>query len=205
MPDTSQVARYKYNPKSMRYTDRSTGRFVSAKDVRSAVDTVISAETLKIRDVAQQLVAGSINLAEWQIQTQALLKSLHVAMGLAANGGLKNTSNSDLGFIGSQIKEQYKYLRDFAKQIKNGKQKLDGSLVARAALYTESARGLYEAVVTRNAGSSGLSMSRSVLGPADHCALCVSEAGRGWVKIGSNIPIGQRTCKSNCHCSLEFK
>ena len=100
MHDTTTLARFGYNPQARRYKDRQTGRFVSAKDVRSAVDAAIDKETSKMRAIAQQLVDGKINLAEWQLQTAALLKNLHVAMALAANGGLANTSNADLGYIG---------------------------------------------------------------------------------------------------------
>jgi hypothetical protein len=202
MPDS---ARYSYNPRSRRYHDRASGRFVSAKRVRFAVDTIIDKESAKLRNVAQQLVDGSINLAEWQIQTAALVKNLHVAMGLAANGGLHNTSAADLGFIGTQLKEQYQYLRDFALQIKKGEQALDGTLVARAALYGQAARGTYERVVARAARNGGATQEKSVLGAADHCSKCVGEAKKGWQPIGTLIPIGERTCLANCHCTFQYQ
>jgi len=205
MPDIAQLSRYTYNPRSRRYTDRVSGRFVAAKDVRQAVDAIIDKETDKIRNVAQQLVDGQINLAEWQIQTTAILKKLHVAMGIAANGGFQNMSQADLGYIGSLVKKQYKFLRSFAKQIKNGGQALDGTLVSRSALYTQASRNTYEDVAGRSARNGGMKESRSILGTADHCSLCLSEAKRGWVPIGSNIPIGERTCLANCHCSLEYR
>ena len=205
MPDTSQVSKFTYNPGSRRYAERSSGRYVKAETVRAAVDTVIAAETLKIRSVSQSLVDGSINISEWQIQTQALLKNLHVSMGLAANGGLANTSDSDLGYIASQIKEQYKFLRSFAKQIKNGSQPLDGTLVSRAALYTESGRSIYEAVVQRAAKAGGATQEKSILGAADHCDGCVEAASAGWSPIGSLVPIGQRQCLANCHCTMSYQ
>ena len=205
MPDISQLSRYTYNPRSRRYTDRVSGRFVSAKDVRAAVDMIIDAETAKIRNVAQQLVDGQINLAEWQIQTTAILKSLHVAMGIAANGGFQNMSQADLGYVGSLIKKQYKFLRSFAKQIKNGSQALDGTLVSRSALYTQAARGTYEDVSGRAAKNSGSTQEKSVLGAADHCSDCVGEAAKGWSPIGSLMPIGQRQCSGNCRCTFEYK
>lgn len=204
-PDTTQLSKYGYNPRSRRYLDRQTGRFVAAKEVRSAVDTIIDKETVKIRDIAEQLKDGKINLAEWQIQTSALLKNLHVAMGLAANGGLQNTSNADLGFIGSQIKEQYQFLRSFANEIYKGTQPLDGTLVSRAALYTQSARSTYEKVVARAASNSGATSEKSVLGSADHCDDCVGEAAKGWSPIGSLIPIGERICKANCRCTFQYR
>lgn len=201
MPDLSQ---YTYDPRSRRYRDISTGQFVTAKSVRTAVDTIIDAETVKIRDIAQRLIDGQINLAEWQIQTTALLKTLHVAMGIAANGGLENTSNADLGFIGSLIKKQYEFLRNFARDIKQGTQPLDGTLLARAELYTQSARGTYEDVIARSARNGGSTQEKSILGSADHCGDCVSEAAKGWSPIGSLIPIGQRQCLANCHCSMSY-
>jgi hypothetical protein len=201
MPDLSQ---YVYDPRSRRYRDQVSGQFVTAKSVRFAVDTIIDAETVKVRDIAQRLIDGSINLAEWQIQTSSLLKTLHVAMGIAANGGFENTSNADLGFIGSLIKKQYEFLRNFAKQIKNGTQALDGTLLARAELYVQAGRGTYESVVARAARNGGSTQEKSILGAADHCGDCVGEAAKGWSPIGTLIPIGQRQCLSNCRCSMSY-
>lgn len=204
-PDTTELSQYQYDPRSRRYRNRTTGRYLSASDVRSAVDTIIDSQALKMRDLASRLVNGELALSDWQMQSAALLKALHVALGLAANGGLANTSASDLGYLASQIKEQYKYLNKMALQIRKGEQPLDGTLVSRAALYAQAGREIYENVVQRAAENAGMSQSRSVLGPADHCGECVDEAARGWVPIGQNIPIGQRTCLANCHCALEFR
>lgn len=196
---------FTYDPRSRRYRDNSTGRFLSEKTVRDAVDTVIDAETVKIRDLSQSLVDGKINLVEWQIGMEGILKPLHVAMALSANGGIKNSSPADIGYIGSLLKEQYKFLRDFTKQIKNGQQKLDGTLVARSALYTQAARSTHEKVRQRAAKNGGVQEERSILGVADHCTLCVQEAKKGWSPIGSLLPIGQRTCGPNCRCTFQYR
>lgn len=200
-----QLERFSFDPRSRRYRDTSTGRYLSDKVVRDAVDVVIDSQKAKVRAASQQLVDGKINLAEWQIQMTANLKSLHVAMGVAASGGFNNVSNSDLGFIAGLIKEQYQYLRSFAKQIKSGDQKLDGSLLVRAELYVEASRTLHEAVRARSAKLSGKSEQRSLLGIADHCGSCVAEALKGWHKIGTITPIGQRQCKGRCHCYMEYR
>ena len=156
-----------------------------------------------MRQLAQRLVNGEIALADWQVQSAALLKSLHVAMGLAANGGLAATSASDLGYLANKIKEQYKYLNRFAQEIRSGVQKLDGTLISRAEMYTQAGRGIYENVVGRAAEDAGATEERSVLGPADHCSSCVSQAAKGWQPINSLIPIGQRKCLANCRCTME--
>jgi len=202
-PDTTQLSQYQYDPRSRRYRNRTTGRYLSASDVRGAVDTIIDAETRKMRALAQSLVNGEIALSDWQMQSAALLKSLHVALGLAANGGLENTSASDLGYLANKIKEQYKYLNRFAQEIRSGVQKLDGTLVSRAELYTQAGRGIYENVVGRAAEDAGATEERSVLGPADHCSDCVGEAAKGWQPIGTLTPIGQRKCLANCRCTME--
>ena len=199
MPNSATFA---YNAKSRRYKDVASGRYISAQQVRSAVDTIIDAESEKIRGIAQSLVDGQINLAEFQIQTSALLKNLHVSMGIAACGGVNAVSEKDLGYIGSLIKEQYKYLRSMSKQIKNGQQPLDGTLVARSALYTQAARAIFEDVQSRVAESAGCTEEKSILAPADHCSQCVSEAAKGWVAIGTLIPIGSRLCRTNCRCRM---
>ncbi len=202
MPDLSQ---YVYDPRTRRYRNTVSGQFVTAKSVRFAVDTIIDAETVKVRDIAQRLIDGQINLAEWQIQTTSLLKTLYVAMGIAANGGFENTSNSDLGYLGSLIKEQYKFLRNFANDIKQGRQALDGTLLARAELYSQASRGIYSDMVTRAAKLGGMSEAKRALGIADHCSTCLSQAALGWQSIDNVLPIGDAECLSNCRCDLIFR
>jgi hypothetical protein len=198
-----QPSQFSYDPRTRRYHDTSSGRFLKGSDVRAAVDSIIDKEAVKVRTLSSQLVAGQINLAEWQIQMAANLKSLHVAMALAANGGIKNSSPGDLGYIGGLVKEQYKFLRDFAKQIKTGEQKLDGTLAARAELYVQAARGTHEKVKDRAAKIGGAMEERSILGLADHCQDCLGEAAKDWSPIGSLIPVGERICKARCHCRME--
>jgi hypothetical protein len=206
-PNVAQLNQYTYNAKLLRYTNITTGRIVSAQEVRNAVDTVIDKEALRLQNVAQALVDGKIHLAEWQIQTSTLLKNLHVAMGLAASGGLKNTSASDMGYIANQIKEQYKFLRNFALQIKRGDVTLDATLVARVGMYAQASRATYENTLQRRARAAGLRQEKSVLGEVQtsHCGDCQGEAGKEWVEIGSLIPIGQRSCRGNCKCHFIYR
>lgn len=202
MPDLSQ---YGYNPKSRRYVDLKTGRFVPARDVRAAIDTVIDAETVKVRALSQRLVDGEMSLAEWQSQMAAQIKTLHVAMGVAAYGGFAAMTPARYGYLGSLIKKQYQYLRDFAAQIASGEQKLDGSLIARAALYSQAGRESYSDILVQIAQDGGCTQARRILGGADHCNGCVSEAARGWVPISDSLPIGAAECRSNCRCSQETR
>jgi len=200
----SSPAQFTYDAKSLRYRNASTGRFISAKEVRSAVDTIIDKEAVAFRGVAQQLIDGKINLAEFQLQMQANVKKLNVAMALTGNGGIASTDQSDLGYIGSLVKKQYQFLQGMAKQIKNGSQKLDGTLLARVELYAQAARGTFEDV-RRRAAKGVAQLERRQLGVAEHCTTCLEQSKLGWQPLGSLRAIGDSPCLVNCHCAFIFK
>lgn len=205
-PNVQQLTQFTYDRKLLRY--RQAGRFVKQEAVIDAVNTVIDAETERIKAISQQLVNGEINLAEWQLQTSALLKNLHVATGLVGAGGRNAVSASDLGFIANRIKGEYKLLRNFALQIKRGDVKLGKQLIARSALYTQAARGTYEEVVRRANKNVGNTLERRNLALADHCqgpTGCVALAAKGWQPIGTLPLIGDTPCMSNCKCSFSYK
>lgn len=201
MPDLG----YTYDPRSRRYRSNSTGQYVTSAELRGAVDTVIDGETVKIRDISQRLIDGDITLADWQSQVASMLKTLHVAMGVAANGGFENCDSADFGYMGSLIKKQYQYLNKFAQDIASGKQALDGTLLSRASLYAQAGRSVFEDVVGRAAENADCTQERSNLGAADHCDDCIGEAAKGWSPINTLIPIGERICKANCRCSMDYK
>jgi hypothetical protein len=195
---------YRYNQKTGRYIDQA-GRFVSRENVRAAVDTVIVANSTNVLALAEQLKAGEITLASWQLATAKELKTLHVATSLAALGGTKQASQADYGYMGKLIKDQYNFLAGFAKDIASGAQKLDGSFTNRVKLYTESARGTFHSVESREMQAAGVTMAKRVLGPADHCAGCKEQAALGFQPIEEVAPIGSQECRSNCHCGIIFK
>jgi hypothetical protein len=144
-------------------------------------------------------------LATFQIMTGATVKETHVMMAAAAVGGINGLSASDLGYIGNLVKAQYTYLRGMTKDIYSGSQAIDGSLVARVALYTQAARGSYEEMSRREASQAGITEERRILGPADHCQDCVSQARKGWQPAGVLNPIGDSQCMANCHCTFDFR
>jgi hypothetical protein len=197
---------FTYDPASRRYRSVGTGQYVTSKQVRAAVDTVIDGYQADVVAVASKLQAGELSLAEWQLQTAQALKALHVATAAAANGGFNNMSQSDYGFVGSLVKKQYAYLRDFAGDIASGKQLVaSSSFLARVKLYAQAARGTYESVATRAAKIGGVLKAKRELGAADSCPGCLGEAKRGWVPIEEVAPIGSQECLTNCRCEIIFQ
>jgi hypothetical protein len=159
-----------------------------------------------MRALTQSLIDGQIGLDTWQAQMMASVKSVHIVGATLANGGWAQMEQSDWGWTGSaRIRPQYAYLRDFAAQLANGKQPLNGTALARAELYAHAGRATHRAAQERLAKERGMAMERNLLGSADHCSGCLGETARGWVPIGSLIPCGSRQCLSRCHCSIIWR
>ena len=71
-------------------------------------------------------------------------------------------------------------------------------------MYGQASRTLYENIRRRESSDAGFRFERNVLHPADHCDQCVNQSALGTVPIGSLVPIGRRTCRSNCRCTLSY-
>ena len=134
-----------YGWNGSRYYDLDTGRFVSNSDVLGALESVIDQSAINMNALSTQLQNGEISLASWQSSMMQEIKISHLASTTAANGGWAQMTPSDWGFAGSQIKEQYQYLNNFAQQIANGEQPLDGRFMVRTDLYGDAVRDSYEA------------------------------------------------------------
>lgn len=202
---TDTLTQYTYDVISRSYRNVSTGRYVPATEVRSAVDQVIDAQESNFTSTASQLISGQITLADFQRQTAANIKTLHIATGLAANGGVNNAGPDDIAHINDLIDRQYQFLRNMGNDIEMGTQPMDGRLLARVRLYAHAARGTYEDVVRRLARVGGALQEKRVLGVADHCIGCLEQVTLGWQPIGTLKDIGDTPCYTLCRCHFIFK
>jgi len=196
---------YVWNERAGRYASVVTGRFVSARNVKAALEGVVKASGDNITALSQSLLDGNITLAEWRAQMMVQVKTAHTAAAAAARGGWAQMSQSDWGAVGQLIKRQYQYLENFAQEIASGKQKLDGRLLTRAKMYAEAPRGTFEQIARRMAANKGMTEERRVLGFAEHCIGCTEQAALGWQPIGTLAPIGSQECRSHCQCHYEFR
>ena len=214
-PETRDLSRVQWvtvNARSgpqHRYRDTSTGRYISAQSVRR--DVARMADTAG-RDVARQLTTalkdGRIGLAEWQVGMARAVKNVNYAAVASASGGVNNMTAVERGRAGAIIKQQYAYLRDFAKQIESGEQKLDGRAMRRAEMYMDAAKGSFHE--QKRAGfaeshAGAVVMVRSHRHKRDSCRSCVGLDGK-WFTMNSPeyIPVGRRECNVNCGCTEEM-
>ncbi len=202
---------YRWNEAAGRYIS-STGRFVPLSTVKAELESMITASAVKMDMLSLGLKNGTTSLAEWQMGMEQEIKASQIASAAAAKGGWAQMTQSDWGWVGSRVKEQYKYLRNFSAEIASGKQKIDGRLLVRAKQYIQSSRATYEEMRRRYARiNKGAVEERRVLGPAEHCEPhgstpgCVELADKGWQPMGTLPAIGAATCRMFCKCHFEMR
>ena len=199
MPSPSS---YSWNEIAGRYRG-ADGKFVSFERIRRFLDEALDRNEAKVASLATQLRNRAITLAEWQIGMRDTIKDIHLASSALARGGWAQMSEADYSKVAEKIEFQLMKLNNFALQIENGLP-LDGRFARRTTLYAQSGRVTYHESLRNEMALRGYTLEKSVLASSDHCSECVSEANRGFVPIGDLVLIGERICRSNCRCTVEF-
>lgn len=182
------------------------GRFVPEATVRTELDRYLSAGGDRLESLTRQLQGGTLDLAAWQDQVRQEIKALHVNAATLAHGGRAEMNASTYGAIGRMLRDQYAFLRDWAKDLgPGGSAPLDGRLVARARLYAEAARSTFERIRERDMARAGFDEVLWVLHAADHCTGCPDQAAKGWVESSALPSIGSQPCGVRCRCSKSFR
>lgn len=194
--------RFVYNVALARYQSRATGRIVPRTTIIRELDREILREQARMQTLATRLRDGDLSLAMWEVEMRDALKRSHVASAALARGGWGQLSPADYGRVGRRLRSEYGYLHGLQREIARGLP-LDGRFLARIRMYAQGSRGTYDITERAVLEAAGYDQERSVLHPADHCEQCVDQAALGWVPIGTCIPIGQRTCLSNCKCTIQ--
>lgn len=195
-----------WNAVAHRYYDLQSGVFVSYTKVADGLEKMMDASALNMNALTQKLIDGNISLANWQTGMMKEIKNVHVASAALSNGGWAQMSSSDWGATGQLIREQYDYLRNYAKEIADGTQALDGRALVRSDLYADAANGTYWEMSKRSFSADGYDEGRRILeAGADHCDDCLEYASEGWMPIDDIPEIGNSQCLTRCRCEIEFR
>jgi hypothetical protein len=178
---------------------------VSFAQVRTALDRFIESSQTRLEALTIQLQSGRLTLAEWETQFALTVKRMACAAGALARGGWAQMTPSDWGRVGWEVRRQYEFLHRFAFEIYTGAQEMDGRMIVRARMYGQAVRGIYEEIRRADAINAGMFQERRVLGVAEHCPDCVDYARRDWQTIGTLPRIGDSQCRTNCHCTFEYR
>lgn len=195
---------YGWDRSSQRFRDLESGRYVSERAVRDGVDRMADLVSRRMGEVTARYRTGEITATVWQSEMRSLIKQSQIAGALAAYGGRGQMDASRWGVVGQQVRVQYAYLARFTDDVLAGRQRMNGRMDARARQYGQASRTLYENIRRRESGDAGFRYERNELHPADHCEQCVNQTALGTVPIGSLVPIGRRTCRSQCRCTLVY-
>lgn len=196
----------KFDQRTGRYRGES-GRFVSRADVLRIVDEETARGQVRLRAIARLLVSKRIDIPEFQTRMAEQIKSSHIRLGLLGAGGKEAMTPQHYGTIGFNLRDEFKYLRNFGKAIAAGE--LDESQVMRRAeLYAESSRLSFFAVEKQARQRAGVKLAKRSLDPqAKHCSDCLRHSTDGqWVPISEIVPVGSRCrCRNRCKCQIVFK
>jgi hypothetical protein len=154
----------------------------------------------RIDDLATALIDGGISIEDWQNAMVAELKRLHTQAAASGAGAWGDMSQADWGKVGSTLKREYAWLRDFAKAIQDGL--TEAQIRARAKQYANHINLPCWESQTRH--SEATHMSRH-LNPAEHCDDCVGYAAQDKQPIGTlPMPGDGSQCRSNCKCTVRY-
>jgi hypothetical protein len=199
------VPAFQWDPSTARFRDPATGRYISRTAVRQVLDGIIVKSQARITVASNALRSGAMSIEAWELAMGAEIKSTHLASLALSRGGWARLTPADFGRAGARIKVQYQYLANFTSELIGGVQITDGSFMSRARLYAASGRPAFHVEQQAQLQTLGYTEERNVLHPAEHCGVCVQQSAAGWVPIGSLIPIGQRQCLGNDHCSISYR
>jgi hypothetical protein len=197
--------RFQWSEERGKYRDLVTGRYISALEVRRAVDQTLRSIGQETKRMADDLRAGRISLDRFRLEMRARSREVHILSAAAGRGGFNKMDAKAWGQVGGVIAEQDKFIDGFIADIQSGKQKMTASLSHRAAQYVEAGRTTHERAKRDVVTERGHTEERNILRDAQHCSECPELTSRGWVPIGTLPLPGQRECHGGCVCEIETR
>ena len=195
-----------WDPRSFRYRDTGTGRFLPRGEVLGYVDTSIHASSNVSGLLAGYVGDGTLSPADFRSLFREELKGEYIREYLLGIGGRGQMTQADWGSIGGMLADQYRYLDGFIAELEAGNLTPE-QIAARVNMYVNSSREAFERAHGRVAGKAGCDEEIWSLGAAEHCEDCVAYAAKGWQPIGTFPEPGEGAtiCMTNCKCSKSYR
>ena len=194
-----------YDRKAGRYRDEK-GRFVSRSTILNLIDREVSATEAKLVQTTQRLIAGQINLSQWQSAVATEIKESHIRAAILSAGGKEQMTRQLYGSLGQRLQSQYRYLNGFAQQLLQGEMS-EARALWRSRLYGNSLRESFFRVEQLKKQNEGFNVAkRNLDSQAEHCSDCPSYSTNGhWLPVSLVTPPGNNcACRSRCRCSIQY-
>lgn len=157
---------WRWEPNLRRYRNAETGRFIGAKGMVDLRDTFVARQKAQTADLAARLTGGELDTAQWVTQMRQVVKQTYIDEYVMARGGRAQLTQADYGRLGAMLKEQYKYLQGFERDILSGKL-TSGQIATRAGMYIDSATQAFERAQAVAVGAPSLPQY-----PGDGATVC---------------------------------
>lgn len=194
------IPTYHYDPAARRYS--TDGRIVSQKEVRQALDTVLEKSAVRMEKLTKDFISTK-DFPQWAASMVDEIRSVNTQAFALANGGIKNLSQSDLGRLGNQTKEQLQMFRELYLDLKNERRPIDNRLPRWAKLYATTKTFDYENERVKGDKESGMTEGMRVLGGSQNpCATCPPKSDK-WLPIEhEDLVLGDDECSVGCRCEI---
>ena len=187
-----------WNESSHRYHDAATGRFMARTEVlgyvQQSLDSARTAPASTLQggvnssgtDLLSNLVGnGMMNPRDWHEMMREEIKREYIREYMLGRGGRGSMTQADWGSVGGMLADQYRYLKDFAKLVSEGKLS-EAQIRARSAMYINSAREGFERGQAR---AFGIPELPAYPGDGQTICLCITTplsrvlTMRGWLPL----------------------
>ena len=200
---------YAFDPKSGRYRDTTTGRWLSRDDVIDMAGKSLAASANAADELAALVSSGALTPADFGLLARTEIKNEYITQYLLGIGGREQMTPSDWGSLGRMLRDQYHpYLDGFLQDIADGKLS-QAQIEARLRLYTDSAHQAYERAAQKSAVKAGFTeVFWMVDASVENCEVCLAHQADGWQPIAdlAERPAdGNSPCLSNCACVLLYR
>ena len=163
-----------YDPRSHRYRDSDSGRYLTQNQVKGLVQQSIDAAASNLSGITGLAGSGQLSPADFNARMRDEIKYSTIRQYLLGRGGLNQMTQEDWGSIGGMLADQYRYLDPFSQEIVNLS---EGQIAARAAMYIRSSREAYERGKVR---ARGIAVNDLPAFPGDGGTKCLSNCACSW-------------------------
>lgn len=192
------------------YRDTRTGQIVSPRTVRRVLDDTLDTVQARMLAMDAQRRAGTLTLAQWEIEMMREIKYAHYAAVALDRGGVDRLRRSDIALAQQRVLFNFVRLSDFARAISEGRLS-DQQIRARVGMYAQAPRNTFHRSLGRSMKEADFDEARSIRHARDSCTTsgarsgCAEQEALDWQPLDSFVHVGERTCLTSCRCHEEYR
>lgn len=194
-----------FNPRTGRYRDLRTGRFIGWNAVEAiAVRDANKTERDLIR-IFKEFKGEKIDQYEFERRLHQRLKESYIVQTALGKGGVSQLTKKDYGTIGNNLKEYYRRSEKSIEGFVFGEVS-EKQLVSRIKNYARNSHIQYQIAHVGMREKLGYEGWRSLNTNANHCGECISHQTLGYVSAKKIVPLGYKCgCRMHCKCRIKWR